>query len=993
MLKSLKNKIFENRERIFELAVILILGLVPLLWFKQNCLIGGVDFDLPLDPIRRFIERKFTWSNMFLGGMDRANDIPGGFAFIGVQAFFRILGLSLFAVQKIFFVFWFTITGLSMYFFVSLLVSSKDKKSSIIRIASSIFYMFNFYQLHMWMIARVGEISGAILIPASLALLIKGLEKKISFWKAAFIGSIFFIIASGIGVQPPVLGVFFFSIFFYLFFHFCCLSFCAIKRDFLSNIHFFVGFLLIFFLINMFWVLPVANYIIQSGYTSTAKSFEVFNLLGLLESTSRYNNFLNVFRFFGDNIWFDGFKNVPYMPFFPAYQTNQILILLSFIFPILAFSALLFSRNRYVLFFSLLGIIAVFLGKGIHPPFGNVFLWIFKHIPGFWVYRAPWQKFGLLMMLSYSFLAGITCGCIYEYLQKFKFEIKNLFLLKKLLPLLFVVTILLLHLGYHYGFILGKMLPTTDERKVLPGFHQKYPKYLFDSSRWINSMDDEFNIVLLPDDKANAYEWGYGGASDITIKLFNKGLIFRQYGEGMAPPQSLDKVYQAFISSLYNKEIPYVARILGLLNVRYLLQRNDFLYDWAGDRDSPEFVKERILNQEDIKLEKSFGKWDFYRNSYKLPHIYASTDLIYVNADINAMPDLVSSDNFNLRAAYLFAENMTDSNHFISKIITEEISIPESRIRIFLRDGWKKPVSWDIMPSGPSFECRVYKGSKSLISINGKGTRDMLIFGSTEECPYRLPSGGAGGHGAYNSTLIYIKTGTSSLRIDNIYADGKPVVDIIDIWWESGHAKQRTNSILYPVRIPANEKAIIQVNHLVKNEVVLTRTSDKLYHLRKNSVSNLKKKNNVIVKFQRINPTKYLVKVENADVPFCLMFLESFHKQWRLYLADSDGKEKVGVKENGAKHLMKFTPKDIKYLFKKPLEASHLLVNGYANGWYVESEKLGLGEDFTLVMYFWPQSLFYLGLLISGLTFICCVIAGFKKKALRQKNKLKERIN
>ena len=80
---------------------------------------------------------------------------------------------------------------------------------------------------------------------------------------------------------------------------------------------------------------------------------------------------------------------------------------------------------------------------------------------------------------------------------------------------------------------------------------------------------------------------------------------------------------------------------------------------------------------------------------------------------------------------------------------------------------------------------------------------------------------------------------------------------------------------------------------------------------------------------------------------------------------------KLKVKE--AKHLVKFTPQDVRYLFKKPLDAEHHLVNGYANGWYVEPGKLGLGEDFTLVMYFWPQTLFYLGLGISGATLLGCI--------------------
>jgi hypothetical protein len=149
------------------------------------------------------------------------------------------------------------------------------------------------------------------------------------------------------------------------------------------------------------------------------------------------------------------------------------------------------------------------------------------------------------------------------------------------------------------------------------------------------------------------------------------------------------------------------------------------------------------------------------------------------------------------------------------------------------------------------------------------------------------------------------------------------------------------------------------------------------------------------ITFRKINPTKYEVKVEGAREPFWLVFSESFHEKWKLYEGKRI-KEKgkslfgeivgeyphLGVKE--ARHQMKFTPQDVRFLFEEPLDAEHHLVNGYANSWYIEPEELELGEDFVLTIYFFPQSLFYLGLGISGLTLLTCVIylgySGIKKK-------------
>ena len=60
-------------------------------------------------------------------------------------------------------------------------------------------------------------------------------------------------------------------------------------------------------------------------------------------------------------------------------------------------------------------------------------------------------------------------------------------------------------------------------------------------------------------------------------------------------------------------------------------------------------------------------------------------------------------------------------------------------------------------------------------------------------------------------------------------------------------------------------------------------------------------------------------------------------------------------------------------------ENSHIKVNGYANGWAINVNQLCVmplachrNEDGSfevdLVMEFWPQQTFYLGLALSGLT-------------------------
>jgi hypothetical protein len=111
-----------------------------------------------------------------------------------------------------------------------------------------------------------------------------------------------------------------------------------------------------------------------------------------------------------------------------------------------------------------------------------------------------------------------------------------------------------------------------------------------------------------------------------------------------------------------------------------------------------------------------------------------------------------------------------------------------------------------------------------------------------------------------------------------------------------------------------------------------------------NNVARVNPSVNPRIEFRKINPTKYVVYV-NASEPFFLVFSESYHPQWKAYI----GKVRW-----------------FEALYKKPIsEEKHVLGNGYANTWYID--KTG---EYEITLYFLPQNLFYVGLIISGMSLI-----------------------
>jgi hypothetical protein len=143
------------------------------------------------------------------------------------------------------------------------------------------------------------------------------------------------------------------------------------------------------------------------------------------------------------------------------------------------------------------------------------------------------------------------------------------------------------------------------------------------------------------------------------------------------------------------------------------------------------------------------------------------------------------------------------------------------------------------------------------------------------------------------------------------------------------------------------------------------------------------------IKTDSVNSTKFGVVISKATLPFVLSFAEAFNDGWKLYL------EPVNGKPGRAPGL----GNDFGYLKAQPLfDMAHFKINGYANGWTVDPlyikthfstkywrQNADGSLDFNLVIYFRPQSWFYVGLVISSVALVGCV--GFLVFARRQRRR------
>lgn len=119
------------------------------------------------------------------------------------------------------------------------------------------------------------------------------------------------------------------------------------------------------------------------------------------------------------------------------------------------------------------------------------------------------------------------------------------------------------------------------------------------------------------------------------------------------------------------------------------------------------------------------------------------------------------------------------------------------------------------------------------------------------------------------------------------------------------------------------------------------------------------KKSNVDIKFSMIDPTLYRVEIQKKEPVgnMLLVMQHTYHKGWKLVL-------------------------DGKYI----AEDSHVLVNGYANGWFIDSKDLPKDKSYKLFIKLDPQKYFWYGWAITGVSLI--IVIGFSALSFIKKNKL-----
>ena len=141
-----------------------------------------------------------------------------------------------------------------------------------------------------------------------------------------------------------------------------------------------------------------------------------------------------------------------------------------------------------------------------------------------------------------------------------------------------------------------------------------------------------------------------------------------------------------------------------------------------------------------------------------------------------------------------------------------------------------------------------------------------------------------------------------------------------------------------------------------------------------------------IIKYRRLNPTKYKFLINNVPQEFPLVFSETFAKGWKLYLIDIKDSFGTHYSTNNIDSVMPIEDwlRDKGKLYDTWLLPSiedkhHWTANGYSNAWWFNSQTVdhysihhvqGGSKSRILIgiIEYSPQRVYYLGIFITLLT-------------------------
>jgi hypothetical protein len=653
------------------------------------------------------------------------------------------------------------------------------------------------------------------------------------------------------------------------------------------------------------------------------------------------------------------------------------------------------------------------LAKGLNSPLESINL-IFLDLPIIGpAFRIPYDKFGYFISISFSIILAYGLWSI--------FSRRGVNLLKYT-----YVSVLAI-----YIFILGFVIFSSDflpkDQEKIKGILSKVPSEYMAMSRL--DLRPEDSILVLPpgNSSESSYDWEVGvqaNGKDIISSFVDSRVLFLPNGNMYS-----DRLMKEINNNLFtetNKPID-IQRALNWAGVNYLFIHKDWNSDFmAGKVPDPEYFRRFVSQMKGVSIVDDNKYFTLYKIASYSRNIFQfdANNIVYTNDpslgsyikisgyfgdDLALLPydgttnailtvdpknisrigtstsdlELIFSTSTSFVVLTKDSEEVpvvsllnrplssfasTSLNGFsiwrvddVTKNVKIEVknNVPERNIilddgQINNSDKWIKQ-DWECYPKNSS-NINFNEGDIELVSVKGQSVCFMVVLGEVSTTSLGAVAFSYSADEGSSPRLIILEDGQGLSQIayrEELDVSPTKKNKIITF---TAKKDRRYRIFLYSekstlsgakVKFDDFQMSLLPIELF---QELLIATSDALPAVQEKSA--------IVVLSEKVGKSKYVVRASGLTSSGILTFRQSFDPLWSM----------TGVAGQ---------------------ETKKVLVNGYANGWYIDPVELcGTKEnlkegctinadgsyDIELVIEFTPQRWFYVGLIISGTTLLGCLI-------------------
>ncbi|MHB1954945.1 MAG: alpha-(1-_3)-arabinofuranosyltransferase domain-containing protein, partial [Sulfobacillus sp.] len=309
------------------------------------------------------------------------------------------------------------------------------------------------------------------------------------------------------------------------------------------------------------------------------------------------SSFRAVLRLSGLWALYQGWDGTPYYPA-QGYLLSAPVVALTLLAPFATVLAMRrFWKDIRVKVLAALVMVAVPLAVSIYPAAhpsltGQLYLWVYSHVFVFRAFRSTY-KWVWLLAFAYALLVPTL-------LRALPFVGRQRYRLAQVLHVAAASTIACLLIGYGVPFGQVRVFPASYSLGSIP-------RYWYQATAWLDQQSGPGRVLFTPAQGFSNYDWGTP-EGDIAPFLMQRPEITPTIG--LAVSAHAQALLNLAGTAPTDPSVPF-GKVLSLLGVRYVVQRNDVNWQYYGS-PSPKEMRAFLDSQPYLRRVATFGKLDIY---------------------------------------------------------------------------------------------------------------------------------------------------------------------------------------------------------------------------------------------------------------------------------------------------------------------------------------------------------------------------------------------